>query len=345
MKIKTQMKKLFALVCISFCICAYAQTNDTATFRSLMSEADTVVVSANSVTFTDDSGRKAPLTIAKNPKKVAVLYGSHSALWIECGGTVSVGVGGVSAVELYKEQIGRDITKDPGFVKISESSSGATWDIELILASNPDLIICSTAMKGYQIISAPAAQMNIPVIAISYNGIKDYLKWARVFTALNSREDLYEAHALKVARGVADIIDAVPKNKKVRALSLLPNAKAVKLNMPLSNVGVMLTDLKAVNLAETISPNFQAPRTEVNIEQLYQLNPEIMLIQVQQSENFVKKYLEASLSSNPIWDELDAVKQKRVYFLPKRLFHFRPNKEYLDAYKMLAELLYPGTKF
>lgn len=339
------MKKLLASVCMFFCIFAYAEKKDSATFRSLMSEANTVVVSANSVTFTDDSGRKTPLTIAKNPKKVAVLYGSHSALWIECGGKVSIGIGGAGAVELYNEQIGRDITKDPGFVKVSESSSGATWDMELILASNPDLIICSTAMKGYQIISAPADQLNIPVIAITYNGIKDYLKWARVFTALNSREDLFETEVLKVAHGVADIIDAVPKNKKARVLSLLPNAQAIKLNMPLSNIGVMLTDLKAENVAETVSPNFQAPRTDINIEQLYQLNPEIILIQVLQSENFVKKYLETKMSSNPIWNELDAVKHNKVYYLPKRLFHFRPNKEYLAAYKMLAELLYPGTKF
>lgn len=315
------------------------------TFHMLMSKADTVVVNDDSVSFKDDSGRSEPLTIKKQPKRVAVLYGSHSALWIECGGTVSIGVGGTSAIELYQEQIGRDITQDAGFIKVADSSSGTTWDIEAIIAANPDLIICSTAMKGYQVISSPAVQMNIPVIAVTYSGIKDYLKWAKVFTALNNREDLFAENAMKVAQGVAAIIDAVPENKKVRALSLLPNAKAVKLNMPDSNIGGMLTDLKATNVAERMRTNMQIPRIEMNIEQLYKVNPEIILIQVQQSEDFVKKFLEASFSSNPIWNEVDAVKKNRVYFLPKRLFHFRPNKDYLEAYKMLAELLYPGVTF
>ena len=113
---KTRMKKLLALICVSFCMFAYAETKGSKTFRSFMSEADTVVVSANSVTFTDDSGRTEPLTIAKRPKKVAVLYSSYAALWMECGGTVSVGVGGKTTVEFYNEQVGRDITLDEGFI-------------------------------------------------------------------------------------------------------------------------------------------------------------------------------------------------------------------------------------
>jgi len=58
-----------------------------------------------------------------------------------------------------------------------------------------------------------------------------------------------------------------------------------------------------------------------------------------------KLSFKGAINANPIWNEVDAVKKNRVYFLPKRLFHFRPNKDYLEAYKMLAELLYPGVTF
>ncbi len=314
------------------------------TFTFLMSEAEKVEISEDFVTFTDDSGRAEALKIKKNPKKTAVLYGSLGALWIESGGRVSVGVGGDFATELYEEQLGRDITKDEGFVEVAQSSAATTWDVEKILAEYPDLIICSTAMKGYQTISEPAKQMQIPVIALDYNGIRDYLKWFKVFTAINDSENLFEETATDVARKVSEIIDKVPKDKKVRALSLLPNAKAVKANLLNSNIGEMLSDLKAVNVADSFGKELNASRVEVNIEQIYQANPEVILIQVQQSEAFVKKFLDESLASNPVWNELSAVKSGRVHFLPKKLFHNRPNKEYADAYKMLFELLYPEVE-
>ena len=341
---KTRMKKLLALICVTFCMFAYAETKGSKTFRSLMSEADTVVVSANSVTFTDDSGRTEPLTIAKRPKKVAVLYSSYAALWMECGGTVSVGVGGKTTVEFYNEQVGRDITLDEGFIKVADSGSGSTWNVEAILATAPDVIICATAMKGYSTISSPAAQVGIPVIAISYNGVKDYLKWSKVFSALNEREDLFESVAVHVAKNIAEIIDKIPDDRKVKVLSLVPT-KALSAATPHSNIGDMLTDLKAVNVVGTIDPHLKNAIIEINIEQIYKLNPELIFFEVLRNEKYVKKYLEDGLDTNPVWNEVQAVKDNKIYLLPKYLFSYRPNRKYLDAYKMMAEWLYPDIKF
>lgn len=49
-----------------------------------MSKANKVIVTNTHVTFTDDSGR-GEISIEKNPKKVAVLYGSLTCLWYEAG--------------------------------------------------------------------------------------------------------------------------------------------------------------------------------------------------------------------------------------------------------------------
>ena len=43
------------------------------------------------------------------------------------------------------------------------------------------------------------------------------------------------------------------------------------------------------------------------------------------------------------WKDLTAVKENRYVFLPKDLFHFKPNARWADAYRYLAELLYPDT--
>ena len=41
------------------------------------------------------------------------------------------------------------------------------------------------------------------------------------------------------------------------------------------------------------------------------------------------------------WKDLAAVREKNYAFLPKELFHFKPNARWAEAYAYLAELLYP----
>ena len=150
-----------------------------------LEKADQVIVEADSVTFEDASSET--VTIQKNPQKTVNLYGSFTTLWYEAGGTVEGCIGGDSAITLYQEYIGRDITQDEGVTVVATSSSGKKWDVESIVALQPDLIICSTAMSGYSTIQAPAEAAGIPVIAMSYNDFSDYLKWFKVFCNLSYR--------------------------------------------------------------------------------------------------------------------------------------------------------------
>ena len=176
----------------------------------LLSAADEVVVSDTEVTFLDDSGRDA-ISIKKNPQKVAVLYGSHACLWVEAGGDVKIGIGGASAIELYEEQIGRNILEDEGVITAATSSSGKNWDVETILAEQPDLIICSTAMSGYSTISGPAEAAGIPVIALTYSGVGDYLKWSKIFSNINGKPELFDEIAMDVAKDVAIRLQKLPR--------------------------------------------------------------------------------------------------------------------------------------
>ncbi|MBG0765459.1 MAG: ABC transporter substrate-binding protein, partial [Tissierellales bacterium] len=45
--------------------------------------------------------------------------------------------------------------------------------------------------------------------------------------------------------------------------------------------------------------------------------------------------------SNDAWNSLTAVKEGRVYYLPKDLYLYKPNARYPEAFKGLAEIVYP----
>jgi len=310
----------------------------------LMKAADEVVVMENEVKFKDDSGREA-ITIKKNPKKVAVLYGSHACLYTEAGGKVSVGIGGAGAVTLYKEQIGRNILEDEGVVTIATSSSGKNWNIENILAQQPDLIICSTAMNGYSTIAAPAEAANIPVIALTYSGAGDYFKWSRVFSNINSKPELWDCVAAVTADEIANIILKAPNENNPRVLSLLPQVKGIEANFSGSDMGVIIKQLKGINVADKLSSDSSVVRVAINLEEIYAAKPEMIFIQCIGSEEEARASLESITKGNPVWENIEAVKNGKVYYMPKELFHNRPNRQYNESYRMLAELLYPDIKF
>lgn len=307
---------------------------------TLLAAADEVIVNDVEVTFMDDSGREA-ITIAKNPKKVAVLYGSHASLYTEAGGKVSIGIGGEGAVKLYEEQLGRNILEDEGVVTIATSSSAKSWDVEAILAEQPDLIVVSTAMSGYSTIAAPAEAANIPVIAMTYSGVGDYLKWFKVFSNLNSKPELFETTAMTIADEVATIINSAPTENNPKIISLLPQSKALQANLGASDMGVIISELKGVNAADQLSSDVTAVRIEINMEDIFAAQPEMIFVQCIGSEEEARAQLEVYTKDNPVWAELEAVKNGKVYFMPKALFHNRPNGKYNESYRMMAELLYP----
>lgn len=310
----------------------------------LLSSANEVTVSDRDVTFLDDSGREV-ISIKKNPQKVAVLYGSHACLWVEAGGEVKVGIGGESAVELYKEQIGRNILEEEGVVTVATSSSGKNWDIEMILAEQPDLIICSTAMSGYSTISGPAEAAGIPVIALTYSGVGDYLKWSKIFANINSKPEIFNEMTLVVAEEVGKTIAKAPTENNPRVLSLLPQSDVAKANLSASDMGVIIDELNGINVASVLSKDSEATRVDIDIETIFAENPEIILIQCLSSEEEAKTNIEALFGDNPVWASLDAVKNGKVYYMPRNLFQYRPNQNYAESYKMMAEILYPDLEF
>ena len=307
-----------------------------------MGKANEVVVTDTHVTFTDD-GSKQEMTVAKNPKKVAVLFGSLACLWYEAGGTVQLAVGGKSASTTYQEQIGRDITKDEGVVVVTESSSGTSWDIELILAQKPDLIVCSTGMKGYATISGPAQAAGIPVIGINYDAVQDYLKWFKVFCNLNGKPELWENIADATAQDIINIVSKVPQVEKApSAIILVLSSDVLKAYTYDSQPGVILSELGGTNL---VDPNKEgaAASIEISMEDIYALDPDMIFLS--EFGTTTLEILKERYGQDPVWQALRAVKENRLYSLEKALFHNKANKNYNQSYRVMAELLYPDAAF
>lgn len=307
-----------------------------------LEKADQVIVEADSVTFEDASSET--VTIQKNPQKTVNLYGSFTTLWYEAGGTVEGCIGGDSAITLYQEYIGRDITQDEGVTVVATSSSGKKWDVESIVALQPDLIICSTAMSGYSTIQAPAEAAGIPVIAMSYNDFSDYLKWFKVFCNLNSQEELWDMVAMPALDSVVEILAKCPTEDTPRVFSIFSGAESLQANTTNTVVGEMIEEMNAVNIVDEWENASGAERLDINLETVYAADPDIIVVQCHAGAEVAQQQIQEAYGENPVWQSLRAVQEGQVYYLEKELFHNKPNSRFAEAYQKLAEILYPDLE-
>lgn len=309
-----------------------------------LSLANEVIVEENSVTFQDASGAEK-ITIDKNPQKVYNLYASFTTLWYEAGGTVAGCIGGSSSAETYNEYIGRDITQDDGVETLATSSSGSKWSVESIISGQPDLIICSTAMSGYKTISSPAEVAGIPVIAVQYDSFQDYLKWFKVFCNLTGKPELWDSIALNALDQVLDVLMEIPLENNPTVFCMFSGSSSLQANLSTTVVGGMLKLMRATNIADDWYNVSGATRLDINLETVYARQPDMIFVQCHGVTEENIALVEAAYGENPIWNDLNAIKNNKIYYLEKVLFHNKPNSRFAKAYQIMAQLLYPEVEF
>jgi len=54
----------------------------------------------------------------------------------------------------------------------------------------------------------------------------------------------------------------------------------------------------------------------------------------------MKENVNRFFAENPLWLELDAVKNDRVHYMDKRLFNLKPNAYWGESYIQLEEILF-----
>jgi len=310
--------------------------------RAFLAKADEVIVTDNAVTFTDGSGN-GEITVKKDPQRTVSLYTSFTTLWYEAGGTVVGCIGGETASSLYTDYIGRDITADSSVTTVATSSMAKKWNVETILSLRPDLILCSAAMNGYSTIQPHAAAANIPVIVMEYQDFSDYLKWFKVCCHLTGYADLWESVALTALEEVVEVLMSCPTTDTPTVLAMFSGEDSLSANTSNTVLGGMITAMNATNIVDLWDNTTAAERLDINLETVYVADPDIIVIQCHAGTDAARELVARLYGDNPVWQSLTAVKEDRVYYLEKNLFHNKPNSRFAEAYATLAGYLYPAV--
>ena len=104
-------------------------------------------------------------------------------------------------------------------------------------------------------------------------------------------------------------------------------------------LGEMLHTLGCVNSADSDASLLE----NLSMERILEVDPDfIFIVQRGDDAEGMKAYIQNMMAENPVWQQLTAVKEGRLFFMDKTLYNLKPNHRWGQAYEQLEEILRNG---
>ena len=278
------------------------------------------------ITFTDDTGTE--VTVPEKPETVAVLLSSLADLWITAGGSVDITVG---------ESVERGFA-EAGAVLV-DAGAGKTINLEALIAAEPDFVLYASDIAGQLECADTLRAAGIPTAGFAVETFEDYLEVLKLCTEILDTPENYEIYGLQLKTQVDSLLEKAgnqPQQPEILFVRAGSSAKYTKAKTAENHfVCRMLKDLGTVNIAEKAPVLLDG----LSIEEILLSDPNAILFTTMGEETAGVAYME-SLITDPVWQNLSAVREGKVYQLPKDLFQYKPNARWDEAYAYLIELLY-----
>jgi len=263
-------------------------------------------------------------------ERVAALLGSYADIWLLAGGTVCAAA---------------DDAWDDFDLPLSEDTVnlGGTKDLSLeaLLASAPTFVLASTNTPQHLEWESALQGAGITVAYFDVSSFDDYLRMLKTCTELTGNTACYEQYGAEVAAVVEEVTShsrAAMAEDAATVLVLRASASSIRAKNSEGNVlGELLCDMGCINIADSDSNLLE----NLSVESIYLQDPDhIFIVQVGDDAAGMKENVNRFFAENPLWLELDAVKNDKVHYMDKRLFNLKPNAYWGESYIQLEEILF-----
>lgn len=272
----------------------------------------------------DSSGRTSD---ASAPQSVVAVSKSIAELWLLSGGTLS----GTTEDAMELNGISDETA---GIGTLSRPST------EAILALSPDLVLLTEEIPAQKELKAELDGMGIRTMAIEINSFSDYLAVMAELTDLTGHPELYEENGTLVGQRIeeirsqaGEIADANAKAQK-NFLAMRVSATKNKVFKDDYFACEIFRDFGLINIAEDNSS-----LDDLSLEAIVASDPDYIFVIPQGKEDEAMESFKAQFEDNPVWSELSAVREGRMFIMPKDYFQYKPNAKWDLAYEYVLDLL------
>ncbi len=260
-------------------------------------------------------------------ERTAALLGSYADMWSLAGEQVC------AAPEDAFDDF--DLSLPEGTVNLGETKR---LNLELLLSAEPDFVLASTNTSQHLEWQQALEGAGITVAYFDVACFEDYLRMLKICTEITGRPERYEQYGALVEEKITEVLERNEGREPLTVLVMRASATSIRAKNSKGNVlGEMVESLGCVNIADSEDSLLE----NLSIESILLQNPDrILIVQSGDDTEGTKKNVENMFRENPLWGELDAVKNEKLYFLDKHLYNLKPNARWAEAYELLEDMLY-----
>lgn len=266
------------------------------------------------------------IVIPENVKKVVSLVPVITVSIIMMGGgDLLVGVDRISPTSEFLQIVYPRIKDIPVAGFLTE------FDEEYILSLNPDVVLVkdSIVVERFEKIGVPVVVINMG--DLNYSQLYDALRL--IGDTINRRERAEElaSYCKNVVDSLLDVTAKIPREEKPRVYIAMGDGLTTHVSL-ISKDTIRVAG--GICVAENLTAPVGMPRVQVSLETIIEWNPDVILAW----DPKVKQ----RILSDPRWSVINAVKNGRVYVLPRGVREWIiPEPEAVLGAKWLAAKLYP----
>ena len=234
------------------------------------------------------------------------------------------------------------LTLPERYKDVTEIGTSPSPDFEKLLEVGTELLIGDLSFK--ERLEKSAEEYNMDVFYANTSTYDDFLNTIEELGKKLDREE----DSTKVIDGIKNSMKKYEGKQSDKKVAIIfGTSESNQLATETSYVGSLVKALGGQNIVNYIAEKDKSILTEtgtpyvnLNIEQILANQPDIVLRFGHGDLEAAKKSFEKLFDENPVWKDLDAVKNNKVYDLDSAIFNVSANMRIGEGLEQLGEILY-----
>ncbi|TCK93323.1 iron complex transport system substrate-binding protein [Natranaerovirga hydrolytica] len=288
-------------------------------------EEEEIVLEDTVKMVTDHLDREVEIT--GEPERVIALTRAYIEELFELGVTP------VAKVEEYNNR--------PEGVELPSVSNQSKPDIEAIYALEPDLIIANS--RQHSDILDLLVESGAPVFFVNPNIVEEDPLTDRIklFGELLGKEDVAEEYITHLNTVSDELKETVAGYGYETGLMIQGGVESIEVAMPTGLYGALLMRLGIENIIPANLPGAgQSTWVSYDFETILSEDPDVIIVRAAGGGGTSADELLAYYKENPMWQDLTAIKEDKIFVLPARVNPGNISNE--DALKVTVQSITPN---
>lgn len=220
---------------------------------------------------------------------------------------------------------------------VTEIGMSMKPDIEKVMSLDPDIFVSDSTLK--EAVDGLLGDKEMELVYMNNNSYEDLKVTITSLGEKFNKEEKAKEVVDNMKEKEKEVLKSIEGKENPKVMVIFGTTESFMLATNNSFVGSLVGKLGATNVTDELSKGVPTPYVPFSLEQAVALNPDIILRLTHMEVEASKAAFDQEFSKG-LWQNMQAVKEGKVYDLDPKYFGVTANSRSSESLEKLAEILY-----